>query len=261
MAQNRSLKRGRVVPILVAGGIGYLLGGWHVTALRSTDVSPSQSVVQRFPREWDDAQALKAAAEPATAEGDMADNGNAQSVLLSPEPMIPRPVTEQASPPQAAGLPASGEAPAPAPDAAPQAPPTPGAAQNASDTKPVLKVREIKPAAALTNRRTDRPGYVLNDAQIANIKRRLNLTPDQERMWPAVEVALRNLSYTTAHNANGRRIAADTTQLASLDPDSVQVQDFKSAAIPLIMSFNAQQKDEARSLAHIMGLDQLASQL
>jgi hypothetical protein len=38
------------------------------------------------------------------------------------------------------------------------------------------------------------------------------------------------------------------------------VQGLKSAAIPLIMSFNAEQKDEVRSLAHVMGLDQLASQ-
>src|ERR1700732_2739302 len=46
------------------------------------------------------------------------------------------------------------------------------------------------PARSLT-----RPGAVLNDAQIASMKRRLNLTPDQERMWPSVEAALRNLSY------------------------------------------------------------------
>jgi hypothetical protein len=38
------------------------------------------------------------------------------------------------------------------------------------------------------------------------------------------------------------------------------VQDLKSAAIPLLMSFSSEQKDEVRNLAHVMGLDQLASQ-
>jgi hypothetical protein len=38
------------------------------------------------------------------------------------------------------------------------------------------------------------------------------------------------------------------------------VQGLKSAAIPLLMSFNSEQKDEVRNIAHVMGLDQLASQ-
>jgi len=50
---------------------------------------------------------------------------------------------------------------------------------------------------------------------------------------------------------------AAPVQVASADPE---VQDLKSAAIPLLMSFNSEQKDEVRNLAHVMGLDQLASQ-
>jgi len=30
--------------------------------------------------------------------------------------------------------------------------------------------------------------------------------------------------------------------------------------VPLIMSFSSEQKDEVRSLVHVMGLDQLAAQ-
>jgi hypothetical protein len=48
--------------------------------------------------------------------------------------------------------------------------------------------------------------------------------------------------------------------VASADADGVDVRDLKSAAIPLIMSFNSEQKDEVRNLAHVMGLDQLATQ-
>jgi len=99
---------------------------------------------------------------------------------------------------------------------------------------------------------------MLNDAQIASIKTRLNLTPDQERMWPAVEAALRNNAYTHTQEARGHAGSGNTAQAAAVDPDAVQ--GLKSAAVPLIMSFNSEQKDEVRSIVHVMGLDQLASQ-
>src|SRR5580692_2660715 len=94
-------------------------------------------------------------------------------------------------------------------------------------------------------------------AKRANIKPRLHLTPDQEQMWPAVEAALRNIAYTRSREAQ-RHGAPANTQVASAD--GVDVRDLKSAAIPLIMSFNSEQKDEVRNLAHVMGLDQLATQ-
>ncbi len=78
-------------------------------------------------------------------------------------------------------------------------------------------------------------------------------------MWPAVEAALRNIAYTRSRDAR-RRSAPANTQIASADADGVDVRDLKSAAIPLIMSFNSEQKDEVRNLAHVMGLDQLATQ-
>ncbi len=78
-------------------------------------------------------------------------------------------------------------------------------------------------------------------------------------MWPAVEAALRNLAYTRAREAR-RKSEPANAQLASADPNSAEVQGLKSAAIPLLMSFNSEQKDEVRNIAHVMGLDQLASQ-
>jgi hypothetical protein len=108
--------------------------------------------------------------------------------------------------------------------------------------------RPHPPAAHLASR----PGYLLDDAQLAGIKRRLHLTPDQEQMWPAVESALRQIAFAKGHDPHRRG--------GSLDPNSAEVQDLKSAAIPLLMSFSSEQKDEVRNLAHVMGLDQLASQ-
>jgi hypothetical protein len=67
-------------------------------------------------------------------------------------------------------------------------------------------------------------------------------------------VALRNLPADREHEARWAGAAA------AVDPDSPQVQDLKSAAIPLLMSFSDEQKDEVRNLARSMGLDQLASE-
>jgi ABC-type transporter Mla MlaB component len=47
---------------------------------------------------------------------------------------------------------------------------------------------------------------------------------------------------------------------AAIDPDSAQVQRLKSAAVPLIMSFNEDQKQEVRSMLRLMGLENLATQ-
>jgi hypothetical protein len=133
-------------------------------------------------------------------------------------------------------------------------------AQKAVATPPQPAPKVAMAVAAAPRRPVnERPGFVLNDTQIASIKERLHLTPDQEEMWPAVEAALRNIAYAHAQQARGRGApASGATQTAAIDPNAVQ--GLKSAAVPLIMSFNYEQKEEVRNLAHVMGLDQLASQ-
>ena len=116
-----------------------------------------------------------------------------------------------------------------------------------------------KAGADAPSRRGSRPGFLLNDSQIASIKSRLHLSRDQEQMWPAVEAALRNIAYAKAQSAR-RRVDDRPADMASLDPDSAAVQGLKSAAVPLIMSFSDEQKNEVRNLAHVMGLDKLASE-
>lgn len=115
-----------------------------------------------------------------------------------------------------------------------------------------IAAKPAVPAHSLT-----RPGAVLNDAQIASMKRRLNLTPEQERMWPSVEAALRNLSY--AKNGQGPQHGArDAVQaVASIDPNGADVQNLKSAAIPLIMSFSDDQMRELQSISRVAGLEKL----
>ena len=253
---GRALKRGRVATILLVGTAGYLLGNWHVLSSRSADpspgLSPAQSVALRFP----EVQAVAAAADTISGATSAVSPtnptsptramvlGGAQLALLSPEPMVGR-VVAQPEPHVAV-------APAPA-TAAPQ----PRADTEIKSPPAMQRRSELKSLTESAVRHANRPGFVLNDAQIASIKGRLHLTPDQERMWPSVEAALRSIAYAKARDANQRGAAA---VVASLDPDSAEVQDLKSAAFPLILSFSDEQKNEVRSLAHVMGLDRLASE-
>ncbi len=242
---RRALKRGRLATILLVGTAGYLLGNWHAISSRSAysspGLSPAQSVALRFPEVQADAavaDTVSAAASTISATSPTSPAsgivfGGAQLALLSPEPMVGRVVAQ------------------PAPQVQPRA-------DTEIKSPPATHRRsELKSLTESAVRQANRPGFVLNDAQIASIKERLHLTPDQERMWPSVEAALRSIAYAKARDASRRGAAA---VVASLDPDSDEVQDLKSAAIPLLMSFNDEQKNEVRSLAHVMGLDRLASE-
>src|SRR6266849_1961473 len=116
-------------------------------------------------------------------------------------------------------------------------------------------------ASAPAHRVTSRSGNVLNDAQIASIKRRLNLTAEQERMWPAVEAALRRIVYTkNAMNPQTRAAQSSSSPTAYIDPGSAEVRQLKDAALPLIMRLNDEQKREVKMLAYVMGLEAVVSQ-
>ena len=247
MRRKQAFKRGRVISIVVAGFAGYVIGGWNGSVPRSSELSAAQAVALRFPQDLDDASPVTVAfATTANA----AERGNTQLALFSPQPMVSsaqQAPAQQASAAQLSTLQATMQVASAEQTALPQPAPT---------TK---RPNGVKPVAAAVHNRDDRAaGLMLNDAQIASIKTRLHLTPDQEQMWPAVEAALRNMVYIHAQQARGHGSPADATQTAAVDPSAVQ--GLKSAAIPLIMSFNSEQKDEVRNLAHVMGLDQLAAQ-
>jgi len=257
MWRVRAVRPGLWLGIGCAIFTGFLLGNWQAFQSRAADLSPSEKVALRFPEaDIDQPIAVKPVGTPPMILGDK------DLALFSPEPMLPEtrqhlvpaqlqpafpaitvslPVSETApvrAIPVALGVPAKREAKAPVFSAARPAP---------------------KSEADATSQRGSRPGFLLNDAQIASIRTRLHLTPDQESMWPAVEAALRNIAYAKAQVAR-RRSDDRGADLAALDPDSEAVQGLKSAAVPLIMSFSEEQKSEVRSLAHVMGLDKLASE-
>jgi hypothetical protein len=256
MWRVRAVKPGLWLGIGFAIFAGFLLGNWHALKSRAADLSASEKVALRFPEaDLDQPIAVKAVPAPMIL-------GDKDLALFSPEPMLPEtrphlvpPQPQPASPAITASL--------PAPEVAPvRAIPVALAIPAKREAKaPVVNAARPAPKTEAdgTSRRGSRPGFLLNDAQIASIRTRLHLTPDQESMWPAVEAALRNIAYAKAQVA--RRHSDDgRADLAALDPDSAAVQGLKSAAVPLIMSFSEEQKSEVRNLAHVMGLDKLASE-
>jgi hypothetical protein len=120
---------------------------------------------------------------------------------------------------------------------------------------------KVQAAGEPPRRVTSRSTNVLNDAQIASIKRRLKLTAEQERMWPAVEDALRKIVYTkNALSPQTHAAQSSGSPPAYIDPSSSEVRQLKVAALPLLMRLNEEQKREVKMLAYVMGLEAVASQ-
>jgi hypothetical protein len=115
------------------------------------------------------------------------------------------------------------------------------------------------PSPAAVQRAANRRPTVFNEAQIASIKNRLNLTKDQQEYWPAVEAELRRLAWKKspddAQKGPGRR------HLVALDVNAVDLAKLQSTTAPLLMSFNDEQKRELRMLAHLAGMQDLFSGL
>jgi hypothetical protein len=129
-------------------------------------------------------------------------------------------------------------------------PPVEAAARDA-DPAPAKKSESRTAGASERAASTKQSAAVFNDRQLISIRDRLKLTPDQARYWPAVEEALRALTW---RHQRGRPGVSDGT----LEPNSVQ--GLVSAATPLVLTLREEQKREVRTLAHLVGLEQLASQ-
>jgi hypothetical protein len=98
---------------------------------------------------------------------------------------------------------------------------------------------------------------LLSDVQIAGIKERLRLSAAQESYWPPVENALR----AVARKIHAAQQADPHATGAPIDPDAEEVQQLKTAAMPLLFQLREDQKQEVRSLARIIGLEKVASQI
>jgi ABC-type transporter Mla MlaB component len=127
---------------------------------------------------------------------------------------------------------------------------------------PKLAAPETVPAEPLKPKLANKPPLqknyaLLSDVQIAGIKERLRLSSDQEYYWPAVENALR----AVARKIHASRQADPHASGTPIDPDAAEVQQLKSAAMPLLVQLREDQKQEVRKLARIIGLEKVAAQI
>jgi hypothetical protein len=244
--------------ILGVAGIGGLAAGFTARAGLTPGVSsttiiaatiadmPASDIVNlRFPHEW--VEAVPAAEVAPRVLAFAGDDG--AFTLFSPRPIYPIPGINAAVPGINAAV---GEAPVAEAPAKQKPAGQPKIALASATSKPVVLAsrgqdgrQDSRPAA--------RTNAVLNDSQIASIKKRLNLTPDQERYWPAVEAELRKMEY--------KKDKAQSTRTAQIDMTKVDVQGLKSAGFPLVMSFSDDQRRELKSLAHLLGLEGVMSSL
>ena len=98
---------------------------------------------------------------------------------------------------------------------------------------------------------------LLSDAQIAGIRDRLKLSSSQEYYWPSVETALRNV----VRKISANKLSNPNAQGVPIDPNCDEVQQLKSAAMPLLFQLRDDQKEEVRKLARIIGLEKVAQQI
>jgi len=232
--------------VLGGAGIGGLAAGFTARPSFGPDqamtviarMSPADIVQLRFPADWEETGTAAAPAMVAFATADGA------VTFFNPRPTYPIASAAEPSPAAPAAAPAKSKPAVQQTAAAPA--PAPARIQLASaSSNPVLPA---KPARSNT---------VLNNAQIASIKKRLNLTPDQERYWPAVEAELRKMEYTKGPNGK----STQGTKMAQIDISKVDVDGLKSAGFPMVMSFSDDQRRELKSLVHLLGLDSVMSGL
>jgi len=137
-------------------------------------------------------------------------------------------------------------------EVAPPAPMAPAASLPAASPKPkVVVAKPPQPPQPQKNY------ALLSDVQIAGIKDRLKLSASQESYWPAVETALR----AVARKIHAGRQANPNATGMPIDPDSAEVQQLKSAAMPLLFQLREDQKNEVRTLARVIGLEKVASMI
>lgn len=98
---------------------------------------------------------------------------------------------------------------------------------------------------------------LLSDVQIAGIRDRLKLSSSQEYYWPSVEIALRNV----VRKISANKLSNPGGPNVQIDPNCDEVQQLKSAAMPLLFQLRDDQKEEVRKLARIIGLEKVAQQI
>jgi hypothetical protein len=225
--------------------LGFLVVGAAVTAIVGRDSVPAA----RF--ELASASTVQAPVSNKESKKDRLAVVSYATAALEPQPMDPA-LNESLRRAYASTSPA--DLGMPKEIAAPAAPSTTQAIAPSATTAPA-KPKTVEPKAAA---KPPQKSYaLLSDVQIAGIKERLKLSASQESYWPPVETALR----AVARKIHAGRQANPNATGVPIDPDSAEVQQLKSAAMPLLFQLREDQKSEVRSLARIIGLEKVAAMI
>lgn len=272
---RREARRHGIAGLTVLGAavVAGVVAGWGVGPVEPAEISPADVVSLRFPADWDEPTG-SAPAGPAIPAG-------AYALASADSQTIDQTIdTEFAFSPHRTLVPGkTGWAPmsfadaqpsvaVPAPRTAPPEPaprPAPAAATR-PDAQPEIRTATAVTHAAQAPAPQPAPhvrkdsGTMFSDAQLATIKHRLKLSGYQEQYWPPVASALHDIGLRIGHDAgHGGSAHGAQARLAQIDPDGPEVQRLKSAAFPLIMSMNEDQKREVRTIAQVMGLQSVAA--
>lgn len=99
------------------------------------------------------------------------------------------------------------------------------------------------------------------ESKIAQAKASLRLTADQERHWPRVEVALRDVAQrknNVEEASAGGFVQKMSARAGEIVLNAASVKRLVSAAQPLIRSLDEDQKRRALTMARSMGLGSVA---
>jgi len=252
MQWSGSKLRVACLAILGLGGGAWFLPGDLTSSAQSRDRSPAEVIAFRFPDNWAFAQPQPSAPAATSVAQRVASiqavNPEAPYALASADARSARlGLPPRSTLPQEQALPTEALAYAPATETATKHRAPAAAAVQRAAVAP--QQHERRAAIAPAPRPVKQSPNVFTDSQIADIKMKLKLSPRQHVYWPAVASALRNIDYVRPPGGKS----------TSIDPNSPGVQQLKSAAFPLIMSFDEEQKSQVRQLARNMGLEEVAA--
>ena len=108
----------------------------------------------------------------------------------------------------------------------------------------------------------DGAGLTVTHSHIVQLKSILRLTPEQERHWTAVEVALRGLVTAQEAKETPHGIAQTVrARAAAITATTAAIARVLVAAKPLIKSLNEEQRREVMALGRSLGIGTLAAAL
>lgn len=106
--------------------------------------------------------------------------------------------------------------------------------------------------------RSEKPSRLfLNDTQIAGIRKRLNLSASQQKYWPPVENALREVTLQIDDYQKRMKRSRDD----SFDTDSDAIARLKTATRALYAQLNGTQKNDISLLVRMAGLGPVFAEL